>query len=110
MLVSFATSCLWSSPAVADGQPVPGFGVNGVVIDATFAGGRQVRPEQVVQLADGAFVVSGFLQTPGQQTVQQLVARYSPLGQPDPTFGVGGVIFPSGAVRDLAPLPDGQPS
>ncbi|MEY2522204.1 MAG: hypothetical protein QOJ66_769 [Ilumatobacteraceae bacterium] len=108
MLVSFATSCLWSSPVVADGQPVPGFGVNGVMIDATFASGRQVRPEQVVQLADGALVVSGFLQTPGQQAVQQFVARYSPLGQPDPTFGVGGVIFPSGVVRDLAPLPDGR--
>ena len=106
MLVSFATSCLWSSPAVADGQPVPGFGVNGVVIDASFAGGRQVRPEQVVQLSDGALLVSGFLQTPGQQAVQQFVARYSPLGQPDPTFGTGGVIFPTGVLRDLAPLPD----
>jgi hypothetical protein len=108
MLVSFATSCLWSSPAVADGQPVLGFGVNGVVIDASFAGGRQVRPEQVVRLADGAFVVSGFLQTPGQQAVQQFVARYSPLGKPDPTFGNGGVIFPTGVLRNLAPLPDGR--
>ena len=108
MLVSFATSFMWSSPAVADGHPVPGFGGNGVMIDGTFAGGKQVRPEQVVQLADGALVVSGFLQTLGQQAVQQFVARYSPLGQPDPTFGTSGVVFPNGVLRNLTPLPDGR--
>ena len=78
------------------------------MIDASFASGRQVRPEQVVQLADGSLVVSGFLQAPGQQAAQQFVARYSPLGQPDPTFGNGGVIFPTGVVGDLTPLPDGR--
>ena len=108
MLVSLATSCLWSVPATADGQPVAGFGINGVMIDASFAGGRQVRPEQVVQLPDGSFVVSGFLQTPGQPAVQQFVARYSSLGQPDPTFGNGGFILPAGVVGDLTPLPDGR--
>lgn len=108
VLVSLATSCVWSSPVAADGQPVPGFGINGVMIDASFAAGRQVRPEQVVQIADGSFVVSGFLQALGQQAVQQFVARYSPLGQPDPTFGSDGVIFPTGVVGDLTPLPDGR--
>src|SRR6185295_6252352 len=108
MLVSLATSCLWSSPAEADGQPVPGFGINGVMIDASFAGGRQVRPEQVVQLPDGSFVVNGFLQAFGQASVEQFVARYSPAGQLDPTFGTGGVIFPPGVVDDLTPLPDGR--
>jgi hypothetical protein len=107
-LVSLATSCLWSSPAAADGQPVTGFGSNGVMIDASFAGGRQVRPEQVVQLPDGSFVVSGFLQTPGQPAVEQFVARYSPVGQLDPRFGAGGVIMPTGVVRNLTPMPDGR--
>ena len=108
MLVSLATTFLWSSPAAADGQPVPGFGINGVMVDASFAAGRQVRPEQVVQLADGSLVVSGFLQTPGQPAVQQFVARYSPLGHLDATFGAGGVIFPAGVLGDLTPLPDGR--
>ena len=106
--VALTTQCFSPSLVGADGQPVPGFGINGVMIDASFAGGRQVRPEQVVQLPDGALVVSGFLQTPGQPAVQQFVARYSSLGQLDPTFGTGGVIFPAGVVRDLTPQPDGR--
>ncbi len=106
--VAFATQCCTLSTASADGQPVAGFGVNGVMIDSSFSGGRQVRPQQVVQLPDGSFVVGGFLQTPGQSTVQQFVARYSPTGQLDPSFGNGGVIMPTGVVRNLTPLPDGR--
>jgi hypothetical protein len=108
MLVSCATPCLWSSPASADGQPVPSFGVNGMMIDAGFSAGKHVRPEQVVQLSDGSFLVSGFLQAPGQLTVQQFVARYSALGQRDPTFGTSGVILPTGVMLNLTPLPDGR--
>jgi hypothetical protein len=106
--VALATPCFWCSPAFADGQPVAGFGVNGLMIDGSFSGGRQVRVEEVVELPDGSFVVSGFLQTSGQATVQQFVARYSPTGQLDPIFGNGGVILPPGAVRDLTPLRNGR--
>ncbi len=108
MAVAFTTQCFAAANASADGQPVAGFGVNGVMLDSSFGGGRQVRPQQVVQLPDGSFVVSGFLQTPGQSTVQQFVARYSPTGQLDPSFGSGGVILPTGVVRNLTPLPDGR--
>ncbi len=106
--VAVTTPWLWSSQVAADGQPVAGFGVNGVMIDSSFSGGKQVRPEQVVQVPGGSFVVSGFLQATGQQTAQQFVARYSSAGQLDPRFGDGGVIFPTGVVRDLTPLPDGR--
>jgi hypothetical protein len=102
------TQCFWCSGVSADGQPVAGFGVNGVMIDASFTDGKQVRPDQVVQLPDGSFVVSGFLQATGQSTVQQFIARYSPSGQLDATFGTAGVIFPPGVVRDLTPMPDGR--
>ena len=91
---------------MADGQPVAGFGVNGVMIDAGFSAGKQVRPEQVVRLADGSFVVRGFLQVPGQLIVQEFVARYTSSGQPDPAFGSHGVISVPGVVRDLIPMPD----
>lgn len=66
--------------------------VNGVMIDAGFSAGKQVRPEQVVRLADGSFVVRGFLQVPSQLIVQEFVARYTSSGQPDPAFGSHGVI------------------
>jgi hypothetical protein len=92
----------------ADGQPVGGFGANGVLVDAGFSSGKQVKPQKVVQMPDGGFLVSGFLQAPGQQTAQQFLARYSSTGQRDPTFGSGGVSFPSGVVRDIVPLPDGR--
>jgi hypothetical protein len=78
------------------------------MLDGSFGSGSQVRPQQVVQVPDGSFVVGGFLQTPGQSTVQQFVARYSPTGQLDPSFGSGGVILPNGVVRNLTPLPDGR--
>jgi hypothetical protein len=96
------------SAASADGQPVTGFGVDGVLIDSSFSGGHQVRPQEAVQLPDGSFVVSGFLQTTGQPTVQQFLARYTSLGRLDPSFGNGGVILPTGVVRNLTPLADGR--
>ncbi|HEX3089085.1 MAG TPA: hypothetical protein VHQ23_10545 [Ilumatobacteraceae bacterium] len=106
--VAIATQCFAPSTASADGQPVAGFGANGVLIDGSFSGGRQVRPQQIVQLPDGALMVSGFLQTSGQTIVQQFVARYTSQGQLDAAFGTGGVIFPSGVVRNFTPLPDGR--
>jgi hypothetical protein len=78
------------------------------MVDASISGGRQVRPDQVVQLAAGAFVVSGFMHAVGQPTAQQFVARYTSTGQPDVAFGDGGVIFPGAVVRDLTPTPDGR--
>jgi hypothetical protein len=106
--VALTTNAFWTSNAAADGEPVVGFGANGVMIDSSFSGGKLIRPEQVVQLPGGSFVVSGFLQTAGQAAVQQFVARYSAVGQLDPRFGNGGVIFPTGVVRDLTPLLDGR--
>ncbi len=85
-----------------------GFGVNGVLVDASFSSGKQVKPQKVVQMRDGGFLVSGFLQAAGQQTAQQFLARYSSTGQHDPVFGSGGVTFPSGVVRDVAALDDGR--
>ncbi len=108
MAVALVTSCCWSSTVAADGQPVAGFGVDGVMIDGSFSAGMHVRPEQVVQLADGAFVVRGFLQVPGQLTVQEFVARYTSAGKLDPAFGNGGVIDVPGVVRDLIPMQDGR--
>ena len=105
---ALTTLCSWPVRAVADGQPVGGFGVNGVLVDAGFSSGRQIKPQKVVQMADGGFLVSGFLQAAGQQTAQQFLARYSSTGQRDPTFGNGGVAFPSGVVRDMAALADGR--
>jgi hypothetical protein len=106
--VALTTQCLPVLTVAADGIPVAGFGANGVMIDGSFSGGKQVKPQQVVQLPDGAFVVTGLLQASGQATAQQFVARYSANGQPDSGFGSGGVIFPKGVLRDVAPLPDGR--
>jgi hypothetical protein len=78
------------------------------MLDGSFSGGKQVRPEEVVELPDGSLVVGGSLQATGQATVQQFIAHYSPAGQLDSTFGNGGVILPPGAVRDLTPLHDGR--
>jgi hypothetical protein len=110
LVVAVAVLTPWLFPlaAAADGLPVAGFGHNGVMIDASFSGGKQVKPEQVVELPGGALVVAGLLQATGQPTAQQFVARYLPSGQLDPAFGSGGVIFPKGALRDVAPLPDGR--
>ena len=95
-------------PAAADGQPVGGFGVAGVVIDSSFSGGNNVVPQQVVELRDGSFIVSGLLVPNGQQIAQQFVARYSATGTLDRSFDGDGVIIPSPGIGDLTPLPDGR--
>src|SRR5215212_7512568 len=95
MAVALATPILWSSTAAADGQPVPGFRANGVVIDASFSAGKNVVPQEVVELRDGSLVVGGLLQETGQAAAQQFIARYSPSGALDPSFGNGGLVFPT---------------
>jgi hypothetical protein len=108
MAVALFTTWCGSSTAAADGQPVAGFGVDGVMSDASFSGGMNVRPGQVVQLADGSFVVRGFLQVPGQVTVQEFIARYTSSGRPDTLFGNNGVIVVPSVVDDLIPMADGR--
>ena len=72
----------------ADGRPDHGFGVNGVVVDASVdpADALELEPDGSVLVAGGAFV-----------------ARYGPRGERELTFGDGGVarVYELTSVRDL---------
>ena len=86
----------------ADGDPDPGFGLNGKVITSF---GSSESASALVRSADGSLLAGG------TSNDRFALARYEPDGDPDPTFGGGDgqVTGPSssGTVRSLALRADG---
>jgi hypothetical protein len=103
----------------ADGDPFPGFGVNGVVnevpnspVDSSF------WPTNVTDDFDGSLLVSGYF-----ASTVSFIAKYTITGQRDPAFGVNGITRVGGGANGGLPLSkpvvlpdgtivvaDGQPS
>jgi uncharacterized delta-60 repeat protein len=101
----------------ADGTPDASFGAAGrVVIDPT----PDNDAATAVALApDGSILVAatGTTSSPGQSSATLVLARFTPSGQPDPTFGTAGVAlhhyFPGSRPPSLFPSslvvqPDGK--
>jgi hypothetical protein len=106
--VALLTPLLITSRAAADGQPVAGFGVNGVVIDSLVTQGNHVSLIEAAELPDGSVMVTGSLTGPITATGRpNFLARYTPAGQLDPSFGVGGVSHLAFQFADLTPMRDG---
>lgn len=106
--VAFATPLVWASTVKADGEPVAGFGVNGVVIDGGFSQGRAITVLDLAALRDGSLVVTGYLAPtfPGGPSAPFL-AKYLSSGKRDPSFGVDGLVL-NFLADFLAPLPGGR--
>lgn len=103
---------LYVARLLADGQLDGSFGGDGLVV--TDVGGLSNEAQNVVvQPADEMIVLSGSSRNPGSSGVgidhHTDIARYSPNGQPDPTFGDGGTLTLDAFVgADLAVQPDGR--
>ena len=85
-----------------NGQPDPTFGVGGVTT-TDFSGESYDEPYAVVLQPDGKMVLAGYTNSGGGPGVlfgadQLALARYTPSGMLDPTFGEGGkVVFDGGS-------------
>ena len=77
-----------------------------MLIDSSFNNGGLAFVFDALELRNGSLLVSGGLFPPAIGSAQPLVARYSSMGQLDPTFGSGGLIFPAGSPSHLAELGD----
>src|SRR5579884_835067 len=100
-----------AAPRVAAGVGLdPKFGTGGIVTTAIPQG--SVQASKLVQEPDGRLVVVGWL---GSAPSEQLVlARYTPDGALDPSFGTGGIVVSDPAavpgvsfVFDAVAQPDG---
>ncbi|HYH52365.1 MAG TPA: hypothetical protein VEG38_22705 [Acidimicrobiia bacterium] len=99
-----------------DGRPDLGFGLGGFMT-TDFAGESYDDPYAVVLQRDGKIVLGGYTNTGSGPGVlfgadQLALARYSPQGLLDSTFGAGGkVVFDGGSLDErilaLAPAADG---
>jgi len=82
-----------------DGEPVQGFGVDGVVIDDSFSDGHQVAGMQTVVQPDGKILVVGTISVPeagqpsGPGDQHGFIIRYLASGVRDPDFGTGGMTY-----------------
>jgi len=99
-----------------DGHPDLGFGVGGVTT-TDFADESYDEPYAVVLQRDGKIVLGGYTNSRGDPQAlfgadQLALARYTPEGLLDPTFGQGGkVVFDGGSLDErllaLVSTPDG---
>ena len=106
--VAVVTPLLFTPRADADGEPVAGFGVSGVVIDNVVTQGNHVSLIEAAQRPDGSVIVTGSLTGVVTATGRpNFLARYTTAGQLDPAFGTGGVIYLAPQFTDLTPRPDG---
>lgn len=63
---------------------------------------------EATQLPDGSVLVTGLLTGVITATGRpNFLARYTPAGQRDPSFGTGGVNYFAPQFVDLTPMPDG---
>jgi Domain of unknown function (DUF5122) beta-propeller len=106
--VAMATPVMWTSRVEADGEPATGFGVDGMLIDSSFNNGDEVFALDLLELRDGSIMVTGSFGPPLSTHPTPFVAKYTAAGQPDPTFGNGGVILPANVAFRLAELGDGR--
>jgi Domain of unknown function (DUF5122) beta-propeller len=105
---ALATPLVWTSTVAADGEPEPGFGVNGVVIDPIPAAGQDVTIRDVVEIpGGGGLFVAGdrFLAT--EDASAAFLVKYLPSGSRDPSFGTDGIIRGHNIIS-MAAFPDGR--
>ena len=78
-----------------DGNLDPTFGQAGAVIFFEGSGGSAPSSagRAVIQQPDGRLVVAGFRQEPSSTSAGTLLVRFLPDGEPDPTFGTGGIVI-----------------
>ena len=97
----------------ANGNPVSGFGQNGLALHDL---GTRLEPsggvEDLEVLPDGRILAAGWAEA-GPNDEQLVVARFTPSGELDPSFGEGGVFRLNPTPADdegfaLAVLPDGK--
>ena len=111
-------SCVVTYPAAhaSDGDPLPGFGVGGIIHDTIVPGASLMLAKDAVVQPDGKTVAVGVLSglpPAGPGFAQRgFVVRYLPNGQRDPGFGSNGVTFFAqgnfSQPEAVAILPNGQ--
>lgn len=94
----------------ANGILDTGFSGSGIVLRALAAHFDYLN--DAAALADGKLVLAGMAQPAPATPSQTMLVRFNPTGEPDPTFGSGGVAqtgetLASNALR-MAVLPDGR--
>ena len=97
--------------SAADGDPLAGFGVNGVVLDSGLAPpGLVVRVLKVIDDRLGALTMLIAVGFPTASTQPpQFLVKYTPVGARDARFGINGVFaLPLTGASDIAHLPDGS--
>jgi hypothetical protein len=106
--VALALPLISVSTAAADGEPAPGFGLNGVVIDNFVTAGYHLTSVEATQLTDGSFLVAGSLAGLIEISgTRHFLARFLANGQLDTSFGSGGVQRIAQRLSGLVPAPDG---
>ena len=101
--VALAMPLMSTSTVAADGEPAPGFGVDGVVIDHLSAAHPAiVEAIDVINDAEGNVLVGG--QVLMNPTTSAFVARYLPNGTRDPSFGQNGMVFLGPDSDQIVPL------
>ena len=96
------------------GLPFPGFGDAGIAVHPVGSGASEagmIRGLEV--LADGRILAAGFDFATGGEDTELFVARFTPEGSLDPSFGAGGIFRrnPTGGADEAAAmevLPDGR--
>lgn len=94
----------------SEGKPVAGFGTAGIAVRPVGILGSEINDLAV--LADGRIVAVGSVNTAERESAL-FVARYTAGGDPDASFGEGGVFVADPTDKDdegetLAVLPDGR--
>jgi uncharacterized delta-60 repeat protein len=101
MIVATGTPLTWMMARHrANGALDTSFGVGGVVRKTFKKGSASLDGGVVVQPWDGYLVVAGSVPTGSNAVTTLAVARYTPNGAPDPTFGTNGLVA-------VAASPDG---
>jgi uncharacterized delta-60 repeat protein len=111
--VALAMPLVSASTVTADGEPVPGFGVNGVVVEGDLPYPGLIA--DVAQAPDGSIVAVGtyaYNPSPTTYTSRGFVIKYQADGQRDPTFGHNGLLETSpdllSNANAVAVFPDGR--
>ncbi|MDJ0770625.1 MAG: Ig-like domain-containing protein, partial [Ilumatobacter sp.] len=83
-------------------RPDPRFGMGGAWVSGF---GVPSQAEAIAELPDGSSLVAGWTQPGGDASV---LAKLTPDGQVDGTFGIGGGVTGTGRFYDLVVQPDGK--
>jgi hypothetical protein len=108
LLVAGASAVPTVHAAIGDGEPAPGFGTAGVVIDGAISTQHPVQVIDVIEVDGGRLVAAANVATDAIGST--VVVRYLADGTRDSGFGVGGLatVVASGFPTTIAELPDGS--